>query len=152
MRPVLLALSVLVAPAAAAQTSVEQFRAEVVPVLEHRGLACNGVAPAGVLALGTRAAALAGGTTGPAVKPGDPEGSLLLRMVTGDRPRMPRQAEPLTPAAVESVRRWIAGGAPWPDGLTLRYRKDPAGTWWSIRPRAGRAVPPGQPTAHPGPP
>lgn len=51
------------------------------------------------------------------VAPGDPESSFLLRKLTGslipgEGEPMPRVGEPLPPAALDLVRRWIAAGAP----------------------------------------
>ena len=51
------------------------------------------------------------------VAPGDPEGSFLLRKLTGtlapaEGEPMPRVGSPLPAAAIDLVRRWIAAGAP----------------------------------------
>ncbi len=54
-----------------------------------------------------------GGLTGPAVLPGDPAGSLLLRRITGDlQPRMPLNAPPLNDSQTAAIRTWIQQGAP----------------------------------------
>ena len=53
------------------------------------------------------------------VEPGDPDASYLLEMITpqnGDKPAMPKDADPLLPAEVEAIRAWIESGADWPDG------------------------------------
>src|SRR5262249_20725839 len=50
----------------------------------------------------------------PAVVPGHPEQSALIAAVRYDgKIRMPPQGK-LPPAAQETLRRWIAAGAPWP--------------------------------------
>jgi hypothetical protein len=62
-----------------------------------------------------------GGDSGPVVVPGDPGGSLLYKKVTSADPknRMPQEAGALSPAQVETLRRWIASGAAWPAGTTI---------------------------------
>ena len=78
------------------------------------------------------------------VEPGDPDASYLLEMITsqnGDKPAMPKDADPLLPAEVEAIRAWIESGADWPDGLVLKpAHMDPANLW-SLQPIA-RAKPP----------
>ena len=58
-----------------------------------------------------------GGDHGPAIEPGHPEASLLLAVVTGthaELERMPRKRPPLGDGEIQSLRVWIAAGAPWP--------------------------------------
>ncbi|WP_169974357.1 DUF1553 domain-containing protein [Tautonia rosea] len=78
----------------------------------------------------------------------DPDSSDLLALVTpeaeGERPRMPIKGDPLTPDQVETLRRWIAEGANWPEGLVLS--PDDESIWWSFRPIAP-VEPPNHPTA-----
>ena len=49
------------------------------------------------------------------VAPGSPEGSYLMQKLTSSSPkegeRMPLDDPPLTPAQIDIIRRWIAGGA-----------------------------------------
>jgi mono/diheme cytochrome c family protein len=55
-----------------------------------------------------------GGAMGPPVKPGDPDGSLLMEFLDGRRGparRMPLNAPPLGDADAGTIRRWIAEGA-----------------------------------------
>ena len=55
-----------------------------------------------------------GGAMGPPVKPGDPDGSLLMEFLDGRRGpvrRMPLNAPPLGEADVATIHRWIAEGA-----------------------------------------
>ena len=71
---------------------------------------------------------LSGGLHGPALVPGDPEASLLLRAVryTDRHLRMPPE-RPLDEAAVLDLEQWIAMGAPWPDyaGPSASEHADP---------------------------
>jgi len=51
-----------------------------------------------------------GGKSGPALRPGDPEGSLFFKLVrSGEMPKRDRKP---TAAEIETLRVWIAGGAP----------------------------------------
>jgi hypothetical protein len=58
-----------------------------------------------------------GGATGPAVIPGDPDGSMLIRALdyASETARMPPRGK-LPESKVDPVRRWIATGAAIPGG------------------------------------
>jgi hypothetical protein len=79
--------------------------------------------------------------------PGQPDDSPLIDVVipedNGAKPRMPKGGTPLTDAQVDSLRRWIAAGAPWPDGLAIEARKKADRTWWSLQPLS-KAEPPSE--------
>jgi hypothetical protein len=78
----------------------------------------------GGLALNTRTEILQGGATGPAVKPGDSAGSLMIGRVTGERgTRMPLNMPPLTNEEVGLLRRWIDAGAPAGEGSVADFWK-----------------------------
>jgi mono/diheme cytochrome c family protein len=38
---------------------------------------------------------------------------------------MPQEADPLSPAEIETIRQWIAAGAPWPEGVTVAETSAP---------------------------
>src|SRR5579871_6226228 len=102
---------------AAAAPPDEFFEARVRPVLAEHCWSCHGPAKqrAG-LRLDSRTALLRGGDNGPAVVPGDPDGSLLVKAVrrVGDVKMPPKTALP--PPAVEALTVWVKMGAPWPQG------------------------------------
>ncbi len=52
-----------------------------------------------------------GGESGPGVVPGKPDESVILAYITGDKPEMPLNAEPLSAEDVLTIRRWIEQGA-----------------------------------------
>src|SRR5262249_35582599 len=89
-----------------------------------------------------------GGDSGPAVVPGKPDDSLLVRAVRyeHDSVRMPPKGK-LPDADVARLTRWVALGAPWPEakgeatraGGTLRITEEQR-RFWSFQP--ARAVPP----------
>jgi mono/diheme cytochrome c family protein len=113
---------------AAQESDVDYFR-DVRPLLSVHCWRCHShEAVKGGLRLDDRALALKGGDSGPALVPGKPDESLLLKLVTtADKAeRMPAKAEALTPKEVDVLRRWIAAGAPWPDASELAH--------WAFRP------------------
>ncbi len=118
------------------------FRDRIAPILERRCVGChNDANPKGKLSLATAAGLLRGGEGGPAVEPGNPGESAIVEKVAGPKPEMPRNAPPLDAAEVDSIRRWVASGAHWPDGLTLRDRRLDRGPWWSLLPLKKPAIP-----------
>ncbi len=91
------------------------FQQRILPVLESKCYNCHesGVKTKGGLALDTAAAILAGGDTGPAIIPGNAEGSLLYQSVTYEDPdfEMPPK-ERLSASVVKDFKTWIDIGAP----------------------------------------
>jgi mono/diheme cytochrome c family protein len=105
-------------PKAAKPGSVD-FHREIKPLFEAKCYQCHqGAKVKGGLRLDLRAEALLGGNAdGPALVPHQPANSpVLKRLLTTDPDeRMPAMSDPLAPADIELVRRWIAEGASWPD-------------------------------------
>ena len=111
------------------------FERAIAPILERRCVGChNDQDSKGGLSLQSAAGFRAGGDGGAAVVAGDPAGSLLLEYVSGDKPEMPKEGPPLSAAEVESLRQWIADGAPWPDELQLHDKSLADFSWWSLQP------------------
>jgi mono/diheme cytochrome c family protein len=98
-------------PAAA---SAEFFEARVRPVLAANCYDCHADEHYGGLRVDSREALLKGGRSGPALVPGDPEKSLLIRAVqqTGDL-KMPKGGR-LKPDEIEALVEWVRAGAPFP--------------------------------------
>ena len=142
---VALAAGVVGAAAAGEIPSAVDFERIVAPVFERRCLECHGDDdPHGKLTLTNRGALLAGGESGPAIVPGAPTESLLLDYVrrgADGLAAMPKGREPLHPAEVEALERWIAAGAPWPEGRMLTDRRFDGYRWWSLEPLARPPVP-----------
>jgi transposase-like protein/cytochrome c553 len=94
------------------------FESKVRPLLIERCHKCHGAEKqeAG-LRLDARAALLAGGDTGPAVLPGDPDQSELIRAVRYDPDgyQMPPDGK-LPDEQIAILTRWVDMGAPWPEG------------------------------------
>src|SRR4029077_7138886 len=81
------------------------------------------------LSLASAADAKKGGVHGPAIVPGKPDDSLLVRMISGEKPgekpKMPMQGTPLSPAELAEIRTWIEQGAPWPNAPAAVSGKAP---------------------------
>ncbi len=107
-------LSVCVASAA---TRTWVYERDIAPILRTQCAGChNDVDREGEFSVETFATLNRGGDQGATVKPGDPEGSLLVRLIEGRaKPAMPPKDQPRVPAAdVALLRAWIADGAPGP--------------------------------------
>jgi mono/diheme cytochrome c family protein len=93
------------------------FERDVRPILAENCLGCHGAGlAAGGLKFTDRDAALAPTKQGrPAIIAGEPDASELLRRVRATDPgvRMPMGKDPLAPAAVDTLRRWISEGVVW---------------------------------------
>ena len=125
----------------------------LVPILHVRCLICHGrrKQEAG-LDLRTRASILKGGKSGAAMVPGKPEESLLLQRIQAEEMPPPKSfsqycVRPVTSDELETLRRWIAAGAPEaPRNAASRAAKGSTDTektpaLWSLQPPRSPAVP-----------
>ncbi len=96
--------------------AIEFFEANVRPVLVESCFMCHAKAEAGGLRVDSREALLKGGSSGPAVVPGNPEESYLLRAVrhAPNAPKMPKNGAKLSDARIAALTQWIRDGAEWP--------------------------------------
>ena len=99
-----------------AQSPEDFFEMRVRPVLAEYCYSCHGVMRQGELRVNSREALLVGGASGPAIVPGDPDASLLIRSVRHEieGQEMPQDEDPLGAHQIEGLVDWIAMGAPWP--------------------------------------
>lgn len=127
---------------------------DVIPIMLRRCTVCHGLhrKEAG-LDLRTKAAMLRGGKSGPAIVPGKPEESRLVKQVrSGKMPPPDRLVEvsgkPIEPPEIDVLVRWIEAGAPEveiePDVATTTT--DPLVTakdrsFWAFRPPRPMTVP-----------
>lgn len=123
----MLAITVLVAGRAASAepppgtdfspAALEFFEKQVRPLLAKRCFGCHSgksKSLKGNLRLDSRALAVRGGDTGPAIIPGNPNKSLLVDAINyGDVYQMPPKSK-LPAAEIEILTEWIKRGAPWP--------------------------------------
>jgi cytochrome c553 len=140
-------LLVAVIPGTAAETGIagEQFERSVRPVLASKCYGCHTDTKSGGLQLDTREHLLAGGNSGPAIKPGDADGSLLMQAVrqTHARLKMPPGGK-LKDDQIEAIAAWIKAGAVWPEGPAKapKYVITPEQRgFWSFRPVVQPALP-----------
>ena len=91
---------------------------DVLPIFQARCVACHGKREQrGGLDLRTRETRLAGGDSGPALVPGSPDTSLIIRKIeAGEMPPPDMQYDYAvrnpTDAEVAKLRQWVAAGAP----------------------------------------
>jgi mono/diheme cytochrome c family protein len=150
----LAAVVLLASPAARADEPVndEFFERKVRPILAANCVSCHGPQKqkAG-LRLDSKAGFSKGGDTGSLVKPGDPDKSLLVRVVRYDGDiKMPQKGK-LPDADIATLTAWVKGGAPWPDdaagGAAAGDKFDlhaRAKAHWSFQPIRRPAVPEGR--------
>ncbi|VTT97652.1 cytochrome c : Uncharacterized protein OS=Singulisphaera acidiphila (strain ATCC BAA-1392 / DSM 18658 / VKM B-2454 / MOB10) GN=Sinac_1210 PE=4 SV=1: PSCyt1: PSCyt2: PSD1 [Gemmataceae bacterium] len=145
----LLALAAFAAPATADEpVNNEFFEKKVRPVLAAHCVDCHGPKKdKGGLRLDTRANFAKGGDTGPAVVAGDPDKSLLVRVVRyTDDIKMPPKRK-LDDADIATLTAWVKGGAPWPDDGGAGAKVEAfdvqarAKAHWSFRPITRPAAP-----------
>ncbi|MFO0891663.1 MAG: PSD1 and planctomycete cytochrome C domain-containing protein [Isosphaeraceae bacterium] len=105
-------------PSPAGAKSAEWFEKKIRPILVGHCYACHSAdtKPAGDLRVDDRNGLLMGGDSGPAMVPGDPGNSLLIRRLRHANPnrRMPKEGKPLSDEEIGELALWIRHGAPWP--------------------------------------
>lgn len=134
---------------ALAQAAVS-FESEVKPIFEKHCMECHGPKKQkSEFRLDDREVALHGGEShAPNILPGKAAESPLIKFVTtaDHDTRMPPKGDRLTAAQVDTLKRWIAEGAVWPESASLK-KTDPL-DWWSLKPLTKPALPSGAAT-HP---
>jgi hypothetical protein len=139
------------APAADPQ-AVAFFEKNVRPVLAAHCFKCHDAKKKrGNLRLDSRAALLIGGDRGPAIVPGEPEQSLLVKAVghAEEGLKMPPSGK-LPKELIADLTQWVRLGAPWPGGDTTIATR-PAGdemiitdkdrSHWAFQPVRRPAIP-----------
>ncbi len=118
---------------AGADEGTAYFESRIRPVLVEHCYKCHSgqtKSPKGGLRLDSREALLRGGENGPAIVPGKPDASLVIKALSysGEVAEMPPD-EKLPDRVLTDFRRWIASGAP-----------DPRNEGPEVTPLAGGAV------------
>ncbi|MBX6311700.1 MAG: PSD1 domain-containing protein [Isosphaeraceae bacterium] len=131
---------------------VKFFEKEVRPLLAENCFKCHGPQKQkGGLRLDSRAAALRGGESGPAIVPGKPEESLLVEAINYEGLEMPPGGK-LADDRRAVLVRWVELGAPWPETGPENAAPAPAQAkgpkitaedraFWSFQPLRRPAVP-----------
>src|SRR6267142_2711390 len=125
--------------AGAASDGVEFFEKRIRPLLVEHCYKCHSRDSEkikGGLLLDSREGALKGGETGPAIVPGDPEKSLLIKAVRqADKDlQMPPKDKKLADAQIADLVAWVKMGAPDPrvtKADTAGIAVARARTWWA---------------------
>jgi hypothetical protein len=91
------------------------FESKIRPIFVEHCWKCHAGDEKGSLRLDSRDTALAGGDSGPAIEPGKPNDSLMVRAVRYTDPsyQMPPSGK-LPDAAIKAIEEWVAMGAPYP--------------------------------------
>jgi len=113
-------------PAACAQAKADPaaitfFETRIRPLLAERCYECHGpTKQKGKLRLDSLESMLKGGRSGPAIKPGLPEESLLVRAIRHrEELQMPPKAK-LPAREIADLTAWIKMGAPWPNAVATK--------------------------------
>lgn len=140
-----------VTPAAAqARDPGEFFETRVRPVLATHCNACHTKSELGGLRVDSRESLLKGGKSGPAIVPGKPEDSLLIRAVrqVDEQLKMPMGGK-LKDQEIADLVDWVKAGAPWPQGAVPQAVTASGGMviiaerrkFWSFQPITKPALP-----------
>jgi mono/diheme cytochrome c family protein len=129
----------------------DHFENHIRPVLAQQCFACHTATKSAGLRLDSIKDMLAGGTSGPAVVPGDPDKSLLMTALRHNGPvKMPKGGTRLTDEQLEHFTTWIKDGAYWPtEKSTAKEYTAEQKNLWSIQPLKKPAVPAVKDTAWP---
>ena len=128
---------------------LEFFEKKIRPALVENCIKCHSSADKkvkGGLALDTKEGVAKGGETGPAVVPGKPELSLLVKAIVYDGDlKMPPKGK-LPPEVIADLTQWVKMGAPDPrtkNNTIVKDDKKPlkGQGWWSFAPIANVKVP-----------
>jgi hypothetical protein len=138
--------SALAADLTPAQTQF--FESKIRPVLVNNCYKCHSQQSEkvkGGLLLDTKDGLLKGGTTGPAVVPGDPEKSLLIKAIRYTDPdlQMPPKDKKLSDEEIANLTAWVKMGAPDPRVATVAQKewKDSGKNHWAWQKLTKPAVP-----------
>lgn len=129
--------------------AVEFFENKIRPVLAESCYTCHSQKAEklkGGLYLDTKDGLLKGGDNGPAIVPGDPEKSLLIKAVRYTDPnlQMPPKDKKLSSDKIADLEAWVKMGAPDPRtavNQTLAAREDQKKNHWAFQPITRPAVP-----------
>lgn len=125
-----------------AADSAPKYATDIQPIFKAKCYSCHGPDKSeSGLRLDRKADALAGGDSGKVIVPGDIDGSVMIKLVTGGDPDrlMPPDGEKLTDEQIKSLKEWIKAGAEWPDDTLADA--DPRLKHWAFQP-VRRPVPP----------
>jgi len=143
-----LVFSLRAGAAAPDAAGLEFFEKHVRPLLVEHCYTCHSAEAEkvkGGLLLDTREGLLKGGENGPALLPGDPERSLLIKAVrySDENLQMPPKGKKLAPDQIAGLEAWVKMGAPDPRSGKVETRNPARETrpHWAFQPVKEPAVP-----------
>jgi cytochrome c553 len=122
---------------------VRFFETSIRPLLVERCVKCHGPdEQSGGLRLDSLAAMLEGGASGPAIVPGQPGKSLLIKAVgQQDKLKMPKKGK-LTEQQIADLSKWVSMGAPYPAAAAVTAIDiDKGRQFWAFQPPVTPAIP-----------
>ncbi|MBX3423368.1 MAG: PSD1 domain-containing protein [Pirellulaceae bacterium] len=126
------------------------FHNQVEPILRSNCFSCHSheaQTMEGGLSLDWKSGWASGGTRGPAIVPGKPEESWLIRAIQHQDASLAMPEQKLSAADIEVLVRWVRDGA-W-DDRTLEPLTDQPLSWWSLTPLVAPPVPQSHASAGP---
>ena len=144
----LLRLQVSVARPEASAEQIEFFETKIRPVFAENCYQCHSAKAEkikGGLRVDSPEELIKGGGSGPALVPGDPDGSLLIKAVRYTDPdlQMPPKGKKLSDEQIADLEAWVKMGAPDPRVATVVQKawKDSSKDWWAWQPLTKPSVP-----------
>ena len=142
--PAVLLLTSCITGAAPADEA-SHFSEHVEPILNRRCYSCHSHTAGtmeGDLTLDWKSGWETGGSRGPAIVPGEPEQSLLIRAIRHVDPELLMPEDKLPDAEIEILTNWIRNGAKDPRTTRPNDASEAISTdWWSLKPLARPSVP-----------
>ncbi|MBS0204577.1 MAG: PSD1 domain-containing protein [Planctomycetes bacterium] len=139
--PVLVAAALLIGKPVSADERDDLFETKIRPILVNSCLRCHGsIKSSATLRVDSRDALLKGGESGPAIVPGKPDESRLIRAIQrhDDVSAMPPEKDKaLRPDQIASFVAWVRDGAHWP-AQTARFE---VARHWAFEPVRDHLVP-----------
>jgi len=126
-----------------AEDPAATFRDQVEPILARRCLACHSHAAGqieGNLALDWKSGWATGGDRGPAILPGSPDESLLIRAVRHVDADLKMPDDKLPDEEIAILEAWVRDGAIDPR-VAEPATAPTSGDWWSLRPLVSPPLP-----------
>jgi hypothetical protein len=133
-------------PARAEEAAPEKitYDEHVKPIFREHCFSChNQDTKKSDLSLAAYGATMEGGASGAVIEPGDPDSSRLWGLVAHiDEPAMPPMQDKLPEAKLETIKKWILGGALENSGSVAKVKKGPS---LQMNASSGSAKPEGPP-------
>ncbi len=128
-----------------AEDPAEFFHQKVEPLLREHCYECHSHESGemeGGLALDWKSGWATGGDRGPAIIPGKPDASLLIRAIRHSDAELMMPEEKLADEQIETLVQWVRDGAF--DDRIVEPKQSDSLEWWSLKPLVSPAIPTGR--------